>query len=75
MTKSSAEKKTYNEMITRIKEITETLRDPNGDIDQMIAMVNEAVDLIAECKSRLTAAGIQVKDALSKLEVDDDAEN
>ncbi|MBQ1266056.1 MAG: exodeoxyribonuclease VII small subunit [Proteobacteria bacterium] len=65
----------YNEMIRRIQEITDSLRDPSADIDNMIASVEEAVRLIKVCKTKLTRTGIKVESALKELNSTEQADN
>lgn len=69
------EKLSYNEMIRRIQEITDSLRDPSADIDNMIASVEEAVRLIKVCKTKLTRTGIKVESALKELNSTEQIDN
>ena len=61
----------YNEMIMRIQAITDMLRDPSADIDNMIDNVEEAVRLIKLCKEKLARTGTKVEAALKELNESD----
>ena len=64
----------YNEMIMRIQSITDMLRDPSADIDNMIDNVEEAVRLIKLCKEKLARTGTKVEAALKELNESDPSE-
>lgn len=63
----------YNAMIDRIQELTDEINDPNGDVDNMIANVEEAVRLIKECRTRLARTGVKVKTAIDLLNQEETA--
>lgn len=63
----------YNAMIERIQELTDEINDPNGDVDNMIANVEEAVRLIKECRTRLARTGVKVKSAIDLLNQEETA--
>ena len=59
----------YNQDIQRIQHIVERLSQKDCDIDKMLEYVNEAVVLIERCQQKLTKTGIQIDEALAKLNV------
>ncbi len=65
---SSTSTLSYNQMLQRIEYLTNELRNPNGDVDNMIKNVEEAVELISKCRAILAETGIKVKTALELLQ-------
>ncbi|MBR4985659.1 MAG: exodeoxyribonuclease VII small subunit [Proteobacteria bacterium] len=61
------EKSTYAQDIQRIQQIVELLGQKDCDIDNMLKLVNEATALIAKCQNKLISTGVQINEALAKL--------
>ena len=59
----------YNQDIQRIQQIVERLSQKDCDIDKMLEYVNEAAVLIERCQQKLTKTGVQIEEALAKLNV------
>lgn len=58
----------YAQDIQRIQDIVLTLSGSNIDIDDMLELVKEATMLIERCQKKLTHTGLEIDEALKKLE-------
>lgn len=59
---------TYNQAITELESIIRTMQSDECDIDRLSAMTRRATELIAECRSRLTATDEELRAILADLE-------
>ena len=66
---NAASESTYNADVQRIQDIIEELKK-NCDVDNMLALVQEASALIKKCQDKLMRTGLEIDDALSKLDND-----
>ena len=57
----------YADDIQRINLILEKLSQKDCDIDKMLDYVNEAAALLERCNQKLAKTGIQIDEALNKL--------
>lgn len=57
----------YAEDIQRIEAILEKLNQNDCDIDKMLDYVNEATVLLERCNQKLAKTGVQIDEALKKL--------
>lgn len=64
------EQSRYADNVERINQIIEQLRNKDCDIDDMLSLVNEAVDLIDRCQHKLGQTGIKINQALERLSKD-----
>lgn len=62
-----AEKFSYDKSVARIQQIISDMQDTHaGSVDQMLANVETATKLIAECQKHLTAKNEELQKMLSK---------
>jgi len=59
---------TYNEAFAELDGILKLMQSDQCDIDRLAALTRRATELIAECRSRLTATDQELKSILDKLE-------
>ena len=59
---------TYAQDIQRIQTIVDLLGQKDCDIDDMLKYVNEATELIERCQDKLARTGIQINEALERLD-------
>ena len=65
---ADVEQTKYAQDIQRIQDIVLALSGRDCDIDNMLELVKEATDLIAKCQDKLAKTGIEIDEALKKLE-------
>ena len=63
----------YSSDVQRIEDIIDMLKK-GCDIDEMLSLVKEATDLITRCQAVLARTGIQIDEALQRLERTNDGE-
>lgn len=59
---------TYNEAFAELDSILKVMQSDQCDIDKLAELTRRATELIAECRSRLTATDEELKGILSQLE-------
>ncbi len=59
---------TYNEAFAELDGILRLMQNDQCDIDRLAALTRRATELIAECRSRLTATDEELKTILAELE-------
>ena len=59
---------TYNEAVAELEAIVAKLRGDNCDVDSLTAMTRRAAELLASCRSRLTATDTELRAILDSLE-------
>lgn len=59
---------TYNEAFAELDSILRIMQSDKCDIDRLAALTRRATELIAECRSRLTATDEELKTILAELE-------
>ncbi len=59
---------TYNEAFEELEKILRLMQSDQCDIDRLAALTRRATELIAECRSRLTATDEELKAILAQLE-------
>lgn len=59
---------TYNEAVAELEAIVAKLRGDNCDVDALTAMTRRAAELLASCRSRLTATDAELRAILDSLE-------
>lgn len=57
----------YREALNRINEIVNIIENDDPDIDDLTEMVNEATNLIGQCKDKLQNAETHLQSSLNKL--------
>lgn len=62
------EELTYNEAIAELEAIVSRLRGDNCDVDTLTAMTRRAAELLASCRSRLTATDTELRAIIESLE-------
>ena len=63
----SADELTYEEAITELKEILDSLQNETLSIDQLTASIKRASDLLESCNNRLTSTEKEVNSIIQKL--------
>ena len=63
----SADELTYEEAITELKEILDSLQNETLSIDQLTASIKRASDLLESCNNRLTSTEKEVNSVIQKL--------
>lgn len=58
----------YKEAFDELGGILQLMQSDRCDIDQLTALTNRATELIAECRSRLTATDEELRKILEKFE-------
>ncbi|MDE5940960.1 MAG: exodeoxyribonuclease VII small subunit [Muribaculaceae bacterium] len=59
---------TYNQAVTELESILRLMQTDECDIDRLASLTRRATQLIAECRSRLTATDEELKAILAGLE-------
>ena len=59
---------TYREATQQLDQIMRAMQSDDCDIDKLTAMTRRATELIAECRSRLTATDEELRAILADLE-------
>jgi exodeoxyribonuclease VII small subunit len=59
---------TYNEAFKELENILKLMQSDQCDIDHLAELTRRATELIAECRSRLTATDEELKAILNQLE-------
>lgn len=59
---------TYNEAFAELDGILKLMQSDQCDIDRLASLTRRATELIAECRSRLTATDEELKAILAELE-------
>ena len=59
---------TYNEAVAELEQILRNMQGDQCDIDHLAALTRRATELIAECRSRLTATDEELRAILANLE-------
>ncbi|MDE6161224.1 MAG: exodeoxyribonuclease VII small subunit [Muribaculaceae bacterium] len=59
---------TYSEAVAELEAIVAKLRGDNCDVDALTAMTRRAAELLASCRSRLTATDAELRAILDSLE-------
>lgn len=59
---------TYNEAFAELDAILRLMQSDQCDIDRLASLTRRATELIAECRSRLTATDEELKTILAELE-------
>ncbi|MBO5754172.1 MAG: exodeoxyribonuclease VII small subunit [Proteobacteria bacterium] len=65
----------YKNDIQRIQDIIAVLNGRDCDIDDMLGLVKEATMLIERCQNKLAHTGIEIDEALKRLETISRPEN
>lgn len=59
---------TYTQAVTELEQILAVMQSDKCDIDKLSAYTRRATELLAECRSRLTATDTELRSILSQLE-------
>ncbi|MCM1348226.1 MAG: exodeoxyribonuclease VII small subunit [Firmicutes bacterium] len=59
---------TYNQAVSELDNILRTMQSDNCDIDLLTTYTRRATELLAECRSRLTATDEELKAILANLQ-------
>jgi len=51
---------TYEEMVTRLREITRRLEDPDTPLDESVRLYKSGIELIKKCEDYLTQAELRI---------------
>ena len=57
---------TYNQAVAELEQILRLMRSDECDIDRLAALTRRATELIAECRSRLTATEEELRAILEQ---------
>lgn len=57
----------YRQAVNELDAILKEMQSDNCDIDKLSAMTRRATELIAECRSRLTATDEELRNILASL--------
>ncbi len=57
---------TYNQAISELEQILRLMQSDECDIDRLAALTRRATELIAECRSRLTATEEELRTILEQ---------
>jgi len=66
----SAKKKTFEDSISRLKEISDLLEDEETGLDESIKLYEEGVKLAKKCYSTLADAELKIKELKADIEKD-----
>ena len=58
----------YNEALAELELILRNMQGDNCDIDRLAALTRRATELIAECRSRLTATDEELRAILAEFQ-------
>ncbi|MDE6755856.1 MAG: exodeoxyribonuclease VII small subunit [Muribaculaceae bacterium] len=64
---TSVKEMSYREAVNELDTILREMQSDNCDIDRLSAMTRRATELIAECRSRLTATDEELRNILASL--------
>lgn len=59
---------TYNQAVSELENILRTMQSDNCDIDRLTVFTRRAIELLKECRSRLTATDEELRSILAELE-------
>ena len=59
---------TYNQAVSELENILRTMQSDNCDIDRLTVSTRRAIELLKECRSRLTATDEELRSILAELE-------
>lgn len=59
---------TYTEAVGQLEQILALMQSDKCDIDKLSAMTRRATELLAECKSRLTATDEELRTILAQMQ-------
>lgn len=59
---------TYTQAITELEQILATMQSDKCDIDRLSAYTRRATELLAECRSRLTATDSELRQILAQFD-------
>lgn len=59
---------TYNQAVIELENILRTMQSDNCDIDRLTIFTRRAIELLKECRSRLTATDEELRSILAELE-------
>ena len=59
---------TYNQAVSELENILRTMQSDNCDIDRLTVFTRRAIELLKECRSRLTATAEGLRSILAELE-------
>ena len=59
---------TYNQAVSEHENILRTMQSDNCDIDRLTVFTRRAIELLKECRSRLTATDEELRSILAELE-------
>lgn len=59
---------TYNEAVSELENLLRVMQSDSCDIDLLTCYTKRATELLASCRSRLTATEADLKSALGELE-------
>ncbi len=57
---------TYNQAVTELEQILRLMQSDECDIDRLATLTRRATELIAECRSRLTATEEELRTILEQ---------
>ncbi|KGO00402.1 hydrolase [Porphyromonas macacae] len=60
--------RTYNEASARLEEIVAIIEHNNPDVDELTRLVEEAVELVAFCRDKLTGTDKQLETLMARLD-------
>jgi exodeoxyribonuclease VII small subunit len=66
----SGKKKSFEDSLLRLKEISELLEDEDTGLDESIKLYEEGVKLAKQCYSTLAEAELKIKELKADLEKD-----
>ncbi len=51
---------TYEEMVTKLRDITRRLEDPDTPLDESVRLYKDGIELIKKCEDYLTQAELRI---------------
>jgi len=66
--KATPKDRSYTEAVVRLDEILGLIEEGDVDIDALSGLVAEAAKLVTLCRTKITAAEVQVKEITERLE-------
>lgn len=51
---------TYEEMVTKLRDITRRLEDPDTPLDESVRLYKDGIELIKKCEDHLTQAELRI---------------
>jgi exodeoxyribonuclease VII small subunit len=60
----------YNQALSELEQIINTLRSDKCDVDSLVALTKRAAELLTACRNRLTTTDNELREILKSLEAE-----